>query len=163
MDRLAKLQLLGPAAVFLTVGAAEAAALALGRFPTSETLWFINLKVFQVFQESAFTLPPPLDFSYLQFFLIAVPLFAIAICGLLAKRLFPLALASQLSFIYSGFIFYSFVSSRPHSLTASLTSVAFANRPNIYLPLFLGGAALISFLISHYHYLLKATGLRASR
>ena len=156
MNRLAKLQVLGPAAVLLTVGAAEATALALAHFPTSEGLWYINLKVFQVFQESAFTLPPPLDFSYSQFFLIALPLFAIAIHGHLTKRLFPLALASHLSFIYAGFVFYCFVGSQPHPSTASLANVAFANRPNIYLPLFLGGASLISFLVSHYRYLLGA-------
>ena len=160
MTRLAKLQILGPVAVLLTVGAAELAAFALVRFPASETLWYVNLKIFQVFQESAFTLQQPLDLPYAQFFLIALPLFAIATHGFLTKRLFPLALASHLSFIYAGFVFYCFVSSQPH-LTASLTSVAFANRPNIYLPVFLGGASLISFLISHYHYLLEVSNMRS--
>ena len=154
MIRLGKLQLLGPAVVLLTVGAAEVAAFALARFPTSGTLWYVNLKVFQVFQESAFTLQPPLDLPYAQFFLIALPLFAIATYGLFTNRAFPLALASHLSFLYAGFLIYCLAGSQIHPLTASITSLAVTNSPNIYLPLFLTGASLISFVISHYNYLL---------
>jgi hypothetical protein len=154
MIRFAKLQFLGPAAIFLIVGAAEVAAFALARTPTSETLWYVNLKFFQVFQASAFTLPPPLDFPYSQFFLIALPLFAIATYGLRTKRTFPLALASHLSFIYAGFLFYCLLDSQTHQYTASIASFPVPKGPNIYLPLFLAGASLISFLISHCQYLL---------
>ena len=154
MNCVAKLQFLGPVAVFLAVSAAEAAALALAHFPTSEKLWYVNLKIFQVFQNSAFTLQQPLDLPYSQFFLIALPLFAIATHGLLTNRRFVLALASHLSFIYAGFVFYSFVSSQPNPLSASLAGIAFVNCPNIYMPLFLIGASLTSFLLSHYDYLL---------
>jgi hypothetical protein len=155
MSRLARLQFLGPLAVLVIVGAAEAAAFALARIPTSETLWYVNLNTFQVFQESAFTLPAPLDLPYSQFFLIALPLFAVATYGLLNKRSFPLALASHLSFIYAGFVFYCLASNQTHPLTASVASFAVTNSPKIYLPLFLVGASLISFLISHYQYLLE--------
>jgi hypothetical protein len=154
MSRLARLQFLGPLAVLVIVGAAEAAAFALARIPASETLWYVNLNIFQVFQESAFTLPAPLDLPYSQFFLIALPLFAVATYGLLNKRSFPLALASHLSFIYASFVFYCLASNQIHPLTASIASFAVTNSPNIYLPLFLVGASLISFLISHYQYLL---------
>ena len=154
MIRLAKLQFLGPVAVLITVGVAELAAFALGRMPTSETLWYVNLKIFEIFQESAFTLPPPLDFPYAQFFLVALPLFSIAAYGFLAKRSFPLALASHLSFIYAGFLIYCLVKSQMHPLTASAAIFAGTNSPNIYMPLFLAGACIISFLISHYQYLL---------
>ena len=158
---LAKLQILGPAAVLLTVGAAEAAAFALAHMPTSETLWYVNLKIFQVFQTSSFTLQPPLDLPCAQFLLIALPLFALAIYGLRTKRSFPLALASHLSFIYAGFIIYCFASSQTQPLTASLSSFVVTNSPNIYLPLFLVGASLVSFLISHYHYLLGLLNTRS--
>lgn len=154
MIRLAKLQILGPTAILLIVGAAEAAAYALAHIPTSETLWYLNLRVFQVFQASSFELHPPLDIPYAQFFVIALPLFLMAIYGLCARRSFPLALASHLSFIYAGFIVYCFANSQAQPIAASLTSLAVTNTPNIYLPLFLAGASLISFLISHYHYLL---------
>lgn len=154
MTRLTKLQFLGPLAILLAVGAAELAAIALASLPTSETLWYLNLKVFQVFQESSFTLPPPLEMPYSQFFLIALPLFAVATYGLLIKQLFPLALASNLSFVYAGFLVYCLVYSQPHQLTASITSFAVRNSPNIYLPLFLAGACIISLLMSHYSYFL---------
>jgi hypothetical protein len=153
MMRLAKLQFFGPAAVLFTVGAAEVSANALARTPTSEMLWYINLRIFRVFQQSSFTLPSPLDFPYSQFFLIALPLFTIATYGLLTKQSFPLALASHLSFIYAGFLIYCLVSNQTHQLTASVANFAVANSPNIYLPLFLAGACIISFLISQYHYM----------
>lgn len=153
MIRLAKLQFLGPLAVLFAVGAAEAAAFALACNPMSETLWFVNLKVFQVFQESSFRLPAPLDFPYAQFFLIALPLFIMAAYGLFAKRTFPLALASHLSFIYVGYLFYNLASSQPQTLAASITTIAISDRPTIYLPVFLAGACFISFLISHCQYL----------
>ena len=154
MIRLAKLQFLGPVALLITVGTAELAAYALGRIPTSETLWYVNLKVFEIFQEAAFTLPPPLDFPYAQFFLVALPLFSIATYGFLAKRSFPLALASHLSFIYAGFLIYCLVESQMHRLTASAAIFAVTNSPNIYMPLFLAAACIISFSISHCQYLL---------
>ena len=155
MIRLAKLQFLGPVTVLVTVGAAELAAYALGRIPTSETLWYVNLKVFEIFQEGAFTLPPPLDFSYAQFFLVALPIFSIAAYGFLAKRSFPLALASHLSFIYAGFLIYCHVESQMYPLTASAVIFAVTNSPNIYMPLFLSGACIISFFISHCQYLFE--------
>src|SRR3974390_855866 len=155
MIRLGKLQFLGPVTIVVTVGTAELAAYSLGRIPTSETLWYVNLKVFEIFQESAFTLPPPLDFSYAQFFLVALPLFSIAAYGFLAKRPFPLALASHLSFIYAGFLIYCLVKSQMHALTASAAIFAVTNSPNSYMPLFLAGACIISFLISHYQYLFE--------
>ena len=155
MIRLAKLQFLGPVAVLVTVGASELAAYALGRIPTSETLWYVNLKIFEIFQESAFTLPPPLDFPYAQFFLVALPLFSIAAYGFLAKRSFPLALASHLSFIYAGFLIYCLVERQMQPVTASAAISAVTNGPNIYMPLFLAGACIISFLISHCQYLLE--------
>jgi|SRR5665213_418828 len=155
MIRLAKIQFLGPAAVLLTVGSAEIAAFALSRMPTSATLWYVNLKIFQVFQTSAFTLQPPLDFPCSQFLLIALPLFAMATYGLLTKRSFPLALASHLSFIYVGFLFYCQASSQMHPLTASIATYVATNSTIMYLPLFLAGASLISFAVSQYQYLLK--------
>jgi hypothetical protein len=154
MNRLAKLQFFGPVAVLLTVGAAEAAAFALARIPTSETLWYLNLKIFEVFQKSHYLLNPALNLPYSQFFLIALPLFAIATYGLLAKRAFPLALASQLSFIYAAFLLYCGVIGQTPPLTASLGSIFVASGTNIYLPLVLAGASLISFLVSHFKYLL---------
>jgi len=152
--RLARLQFLGPVALLVTVGAAEGAAFGLAHNPASETLWYVNLKFFGVFQNSYYALKPSLDFPYSQFFFIALPLFAIASYGFLARRAFPLALASNLSFVYATFLLYVSVINQPNSLATSLADIAVSTGPNIYLPLALLGASLVSFLVSHFQYLL---------
>jgi hypothetical protein len=52
MNRLFKLQLLGPLALFAAALCAELAARALQYAPSSELLWFINLRMFGIFQRS---------------------------------------------------------------------------------------------------------------
>jgi hypothetical protein len=158
MIRLAKLQFLGPLAVLVAVGAAEGAAFALAHIPTSTTLWYVNLRIFGTFQKSYYLLTPLLDFPYMQFFFVALPLFAIATYGIVARRAFPLALASHLSFIYTAFLGYAGVGSKVLA-AASLNSVVASTGPDIYLLLVLIGASFMSFLVSHFQYLL---GLIAS-
>jgi hypothetical protein len=152
--RLAKLQFLGPAALLITVGAAEGAAFALAQDPTSEALWYMNLKVFGIFQNTYYLLKPSLNFPYAQFFLIALPLFTVASYGLISKRTFPLALASHLSFVYAAFLLYVGAMSQPNSLSTSLSDIGASTGPNFYLPLVLLGASLVSFIGSHLQYLL---------
>jgi hypothetical protein len=154
-NRLAKLQFLGPTAVLFGVGAAEGAAWGLAHSPASETLWYVNLRIFGIFQQGNYALSSVLLFPYLQLFLIALPLFAIAAYGFFARRTFLLAIASNLSFVYTGFLFYVGLSGQPHALAASLTSIAVSTGPNIYMPIALVTASLISFLVSHFQYLLK--------
>ena len=52
MIRLFKLQFLGPLVVFVTTLCAELAARALAYDPSSELLWFVNLRLFGIFQRS---------------------------------------------------------------------------------------------------------------
>ena len=52
MNRLAKLQLIGPIFLFAAVLAAEVAAWALSMFPSSEALWYVNLGLFGLFQRN---------------------------------------------------------------------------------------------------------------
>ena len=52
MNRLFKLQFLGPLALFAATLGAELAARALQYAPSSELLWFINLRMFGTFQRS---------------------------------------------------------------------------------------------------------------
>lgn len=153
MDRFAKFQILGPAVVLLTVGAAEVAAYTLACIPTSETLWYLNLRIFGVFQQSYYLLNSRLELPYSQLLLIALPIFVIGTYGFFIKRPFPLAFASHLSFIYAGFLFYCLFDGQTHPSTASIASFAVISHPNTYLPLFLAGASLISLLICHFQYL----------
>jgi hypothetical protein len=52
MNRLFKLQFLGPLALFVATLGAELAARALSYAPDSEILWFVNLRMFGIFQRS---------------------------------------------------------------------------------------------------------------
>ena len=80
MTRIAKLQLVGPIALFLIVVSAEGAVWALAQFPASETLWFINLRLFGLFQICYYLLSNKLTIPYLQF-LVAFALLVIALTG----------------------------------------------------------------------------------
>ncbi len=153
MSRYAKLQFLGPAVVFLAVLTAEGAAFGLAHMPTSEILWRANLEYFLVFQRSYYLLSSAIDLPYAQLFIIALPLFAVATYGLLSGREIALAIASNLSFIYTAFLICSGLSFQASAVAASLTGVAVSIGPGIYLPLVLAGVGLLSFLVSHYRYL----------
>jgi hypothetical protein len=153
MSRFAKLQFLGPAVVFLAVLMAEGAAFALAQMPTSETLWRANLEFFAVFQRSHYLLAPALDLPYAQLFVIAFPLLGIAVYGLLAGRDLALAIASNLSFVYAAFLIFIAANNQSYPLAASLTGIAVPTDPSIYLPLVLIGVSLISFFVSHCHYI----------
>jgi hypothetical protein len=153
MTRLTKLQFLGPLVLFLAVATAEGAAFALAHFPTSEALWYLNLKIFVIFQRSYYLLSPLLGLPYSQLLFIALPLVATASYGLIARRAFPLALAGHLSFIYTAFLIYSQVKAVSHPLAASLIGIAVPIGPDIYLPIVLVGVCIISLAVSHFHYL----------
>src|SRR6266478_1784277 len=105
MIRLFKLQFLGPLVLFVATLSAELAARALAYDPSSELLWFVNLRMFGIFQRSYSEL---FNYSALdgiasipgfQLFGLALPLFLLACYGLVAGCRLPLALASSLSFV----------------------------------------------------------------
>src|SRR5260221_11385565 len=98
MSRLFKLQFLGPLALFVATLCAELAVRALAYAPSSELLWFINLKMFGIFQRSYYMLSEVVSMQGFQLFGIALPIFLLACYGLAARRRLPLALASNLRF-----------------------------------------------------------------
>src|SRR5205814_9799958 len=110
MNRLFKLQFLGPFALFAATLCAELAARALQYAPSSELLWFINLRMFGIFQRSYAML---LDLSEVvdgfQYFGLALPIlvFVLACLGFAAKSRLPLTVATHLSVVYAGFLVLS--------------------------------------------------------
>ena len=74
MNRLFKLQFLGPFALFAATLCAELAARALQYAPSSELLWFINLRMFGIFQRSDATLSYFVPIEGFQFFGFALPM-----------------------------------------------------------------------------------------
>jgi hypothetical protein len=159
MIKLARLQLVGPVVVFLTVLTAEAAVYALAYSPSSRILWFLNLRLFNLFQQSYYVLSSYVQVNSFQLFFIALPLLLAAVCGYVFRRSLLLAVASNLSFVYASFLVYcSYMydsASQQASLVAGPAAVVFAvpSTPYVYIIVVLIGASLLSFVVSHVAYL----------
>src|SRR6478609_2610968 len=104
MSRLFKLQFLGPFALFAATLCAELAARALQYVPSSELLWFVNLRMFGIFQRSYASLSYFVPIDGFQLFGIALPIFGLACLGLVAKSRLPFTVATHLSVAYALFI-----------------------------------------------------------
>jgi hypothetical protein len=160
MKRSIKLQFLGPAALFAFVLAAEGAAWGPDRDPASELLWYLNIEIFPVLQKSYYLLSNYMNIPYFQFYLIAAPLFALACGGLAASRPFPVAVASNLSFVHAFFLAYCWTTANPRLEAASLgqvslASLSFPSGPGVWLVIALLSASLASFAVSHFCYFRK--------
>src|SRR5688572_13790967 len=105
--RLFKLQFLGPLALFIATLCAELAARALQYAPSSEVLWFINLRVFGIFQRSYASLSYLVPVDGFQLFGVALPIFALACIGLAARSRLPFTVATHLSVVYAGLLVFS--------------------------------------------------------
>jgi hypothetical protein len=153
----AKFEIIGPATLFILVLTAESAAYALALYPSSPTLWYINLEVFNVFQESHYLLSSYISISYFQLVFVGLPLFITGCCGLIFKQQLALATASSLSLIFVCFIWCTWLVSH-HSLYQSLT---FPYR-SMDARTLLGGVLLItnllSCVISHMSFLRSRSG-----
>ena len=156
MNRLFKLQFLGPLALFATTLCAELAARALQYAPSSELLWFINLRMFGIFQRSYAILSMwsdvvPID--GFQYFGLALPTFAfvLACVGLAAKSRLPFTVATHLSVAYAGFLVLSWQVGAPTVTQASLVTVAVPSGGQFVMATILG-ACLLSFAVTHLLY-----------
>jgi len=158
MTRLFKLQFLGPLALFVATLSAEINARALEYAPTSKILWFINLRMFGIFQRSDAQLSY-VTLNYLaidgfQLFGIALPIFALACLGLVARSRLPLAVATQLSAGYAMFLVLSWRVGVSATAQASLGPIAVPTGAGFYVLATIVGACLLSFVVSHLVYLL---------
>lgn len=153
MIRLFKLQFLGPLALLVATLSAELAALALERAPASATLWYLNLRVFGLFQRSHEALAGYTDFEGAQLFGIALPIFALACLGLITRSKLPLAVSTQFAAGYAAFLLMSWQSPVPAAKQASLGWIAVPSGEGFYLLAGILGATLLSCIISHILYL----------
>jgi hypothetical protein len=152
MTQLFKLQFLGPAALLLATLLAELAAYALAMVPSSEWLWYLNLRVFGLFQRSHEALMGYVDIDGFQFFGIALPIFALACFGLAARSKLSLAVSTQFAAGYAAFLLLSYQS--PSSTAqASLRMIAVPTGEGFYMLVGILGATLLSCAISHVLYL----------
>lgn len=156
MKKLGAFQLLGPVALFSAMLAAEGVAYGLERAPSSEWLWYLNLRWFGVFQQSHYALKATLGGDYEQLRYIAFPLLAVAILGAIFKRALFVAISSNLSFVYLLFVFLSWTVSKA-SYQASL-SVLYPDSTDseIIVLIALVAVSMLSFVVSHMEYINKA-------
>ncbi|AMN43693.1 hypothetical protein [Rhodoplanes sp. Z2-YC6860] len=153
MIRLFKLQFLGPLVLFLATLSAELAAGALAYWPSSETLWYLNIEIFRVFQRSHSVLTQFIDIDGFQLFGIALPIFALACAGLWMRSRLPLAVSAQFSVGYATVLLFSWQAPAPTSMQASLQAMAVTSGDNFYMILGILGSCLLSAVISHILYL----------
>jgi hypothetical protein len=152
MNRLFKLQFLGPLALFVATLSAELAARALSYDPGSEFLWFVNLRMFGIFQRSYSLLSEIVGIPGFQLFGIALPIFVVGCLGLAARSRILLAAASHLSLAYAAFLVLSWQPGT-HTTQASLIPIAVPQGAGLYVLAGILGTCLLSFAVSHLLYL----------
>jgi hypothetical protein len=165
MTKLAKLQLVGPLVLALTIVAEELATYWLAWKPSSELAWYLNLKLFGAFQRSHYILSDHFSTPYFQLLFVAAPILVLAYGGIAFRLRLPIAVASNLSFAYAFFL--AFASNRidsPAQQAASLAGTAHdfvfnfsALNPTIgpqaYVLTALLIPTLLSFMAAHLLYL----------
>ncbi len=144
-----KLQLAGPVVVISAVACAELGAHALAYWPSSSLLWYLNLEVFRPLHYEVIVENRVGDFA--QTLCVVVPLFALICIGLITKIRLPLALASNMSLLYSLVLLYGlYLANAPYGVTGVKLSALWG--PSLLLA---GSVLLASFLssaISHRAY-----------
>ena len=101
-----KLQLAGPVGVIITVACADVGARALAYWPSSPVLWYLNLEVFRPVQYT-FVAEKGMIFGDLgQIACVVLPLLALICIGLIANVRLLLAIASNMSLVYSVLLLF---------------------------------------------------------
>jgi hypothetical protein len=152
MIRLFNFQFLGPLVLFVATLSAELAARALAYTPTSETLWYLNLEVFGLFQRSHSALAEYVNIDGFQLFGVALPIFALACTGLLMRSRLPLALSAQFAVGYAAFLLFSWQGPGQSAAQASLRVISVPSGENFYMIAGILGSCLLSSVISHVLY-----------
>jgi hypothetical protein len=152
MNRLLKLQFLGPLALFAATLCAELAARALQYAPGSELLWFVNLKMFGIFQRSGAVLSYYVPVDGFQLFGLALPIFVLACFGLAAKSRPLFTAATHLSAGYAFFLVVAWRVGAPTVTEASLGAFAIPSGGQ-YVMATIFGTCLLSFAVTHLLYL----------
>jgi hypothetical protein len=164
MTRLAKLQLIGPIVLAMTIIAAELAAYLLALKPSSVAIWYLNIEVFGIFQRSHYVLSDQYGVPYLQLLFVALPLLVLAAIGFASRQQLLIALNSHFSFVYACFVTYTWylvgapsqpaasLAQSPYTTMLSLSTLDLSAKPQVVVMVALLAAAAISFASSHIHY-----------
>jgi hypothetical protein len=154
MRKSVALQLLGPVSLFGVMAIAEAAAFALNCAPSSEWLWYFNLKWVAMFQQSHYALEAASGGGP-QILVVGLPLLILAGLGVAVKRSLLLATSSNLTLAYVVFAALSWVRATA-PLEASLSvHYAVSKNSGMIILAALVSLCLLSFTVSHLVYLQK--------
>lgn len=148
MLREKTLQLAGPLSLVATISCAELSAHALAIWPTSGILWYLNLEVFQSFRYSIESFGFGRlgnGLGHIQSLWLPVGLTCLVASGLVARMKLPLAIASNLSLIYSGALLYG-------GLAANHMQPSDISKPTCFLAAAVLVISLLSSTISHRGY-----------
>lgn len=142
------LQLAGPLSVVAMIWGAELSARALAIWPTSGLLWYLNLEVFQSFRHSVDSFSTgniANELGLIQSLWLPVTLTCLIASGLVTRMKLPLAIASNLSLIYSGALLYG-------GLAANHLEPSDISKPACFLAAAVLVISLLSSTISHRGY-----------
>jgi len=147
-----KLQLAGPFGVIAAVACAECGAHALAYWPSSPLLWYVDLEVFRPLQYGFAAADERLALGDLaQALCVVAPLLALICLGLISGRRFPLAVASNLSLVFSAALLYgSYVAERPAA--GAMYDLGALWAPSFLLALSILLTAFLSTAMSHRAY-----------
>lgn len=147
-----KLQLAGPVGVIVALACAEFGAHALAYWPSSPFLWYLDLEVFRAVQYTFIAENGHLAVGDLaQTLCVAGPLLALICIGLFTGARFPLAIASNMSLVYSALLLYgSYVAEGPVEGVGPKLSALWA--PSFFLAVSVLLMAFVSSAVSHRAY-----------
>lgn len=141
------LQLAGPLSVVAMIWCAELSAHALAIWPTSGLLWYLNVEVFQSFRYciDSFGSGGGIELGLVQSLWLPIGLTCLIASGLVARMKLPLAIASNLSLIYSSVLLYG-------GLAANHMQPSDISKPTCFLATVVLAISLLSSTISHRGY-----------
>jgi hypothetical protein len=144
MTRPAAIQMIGPSVMLVAICAAEVSAIALFTWPTSEILWRVNLEWFHAIQKSSsdFNAYSNRGFGLVE---AASLVFGIGLWGVTSNRPLPIAISTNLSFLYAVLLFCGAYMIDSSWLAASSSA-------ELALCVILVAVSFLSAASSHIHY-----------
>jgi hypothetical protein len=143
--------LAGPLLVIGVVASAQCGAYALDAWPHSALLWYLNLEVLRPVQYSFFTGEGVDATGTTQAFCVILGLLALICIGSFGKIRLPLAIASNLSFLYSVVLLYGFYAANNPALAVTIKLSALWG-PSFVVVSVVVLAALVSSASAHRVY-----------
>ena len=151
MVQAGKLQTVGPFGVIAALAGAELGGRALAYWPDSALLWYLNLEVFRPLHYDVVALELQSFGDLAQLLCIAIPLLVLISLGMFANMRLALAIASNLSLVYSVLILYGiYFANTPIAERGVSLSSFWA--PSCCLALAVLLCSLVSSAVSHRSY-----------